>query len=100
MTSAELRRFGPISILAILLVLAGNLLFVPLSALLVLLWARLSETPWREIGFVRPRSWLTTALVGIALGVSANAPNVITSFVRRFRRILGDEPRDRTPSGL
>ncbi len=70
MTSAELRRFGPIGIFAILLILTGNLLFVPLSALLVLLWARLSQTPWREIGFVRPGSWLATALIGIALGVS------------------------------
>jgi CAAX protease family protein len=70
MSSAELRRFGPIGILAILLILAGNLLFVPLSALLVLLWARLSETPWRDIGFVRPRSWVVTALIGIVVGVS------------------------------
>ena len=70
MTSAALRGFGPIGLLAMLLVLAGNLLFVPLSALLVLLWARLSETPRRDIGFVRPKSWLATALIGIALGVS------------------------------
>ena len=33
----ELRGFGPIGILSILIVLGGNFLFVPLSAILVLL---------------------------------------------------------------
>jgi len=33
--AASLRGFGPIGLLAILVILSGNLLFVPLSALLV-----------------------------------------------------------------
>ena len=68
--AAALRGFGPLGILAILIILAGNLVAVPLSALLVLVWTRWSRTPWREIGFVRPRSWIRTAAVGIAFGVA------------------------------
>jgi len=68
--AAALRGFGPLGILAILIILAGNLVAVPLSALLVLVWTRWSRTPWREIGFVRPRSWIRTVAVGIAFGVA------------------------------
>ena len=69
--SAEtLRGFGPLGILAILVILAGNLVFIPLSAVLVLVWARLSRTPWREIGYVRPKSWPRTLAVGIVFGVA------------------------------
>jgi len=46
--AARLRRFGPLGILAILVILAGNVLLVPLSAVLVLLWAWRSRTPWRR----------------------------------------------------
>ena len=68
--AAALRGFGPLGIFAILVILAGNLVAVPLSALLVLVWTRWSRTPWREIGYVMPRSWIRTAAVGIALGVA------------------------------
>jgi membrane protease YdiL (CAAX protease family) len=68
--AAELRGFGPLGILAILIILAGNFLFAPLSAILVLFWVRLSRTPWREIGFVRPESWVRTVAVGIVFGVA------------------------------
>jgi uncharacterized protein len=37
---------------------------------LVLLWAWRSRTPWREIGYVRPKSWARTVAVGIVLGVA------------------------------
>lgn len=40
----------------------------PLSAVLVLVWARLSSTPWREIGYVRRKSWIGGLAVGIAFG--------------------------------
>ena len=66
----ELRGFGLVGIAAILIVLAGNFVLAPLSALLVLLWVYFSHTPWREIGYVRPKSWITTAIVGIAFGVA------------------------------
>lgn len=65
-----LRGFGPLGILAILVILAGNGLFVPLSAILVLAWVRWSRTPWREIGYVRPRSWIVIVAVGIAFGIA------------------------------
>ncbi len=67
--AAGLRGFGPLGILAILVILlAGNYPFVPLSAILVLVWARRSRTPWRAIGYVRPKSWTGSLAVGIAFG--------------------------------
>lgn len=68
--AAELRGFGPIGILAMLVVLAANLVVVPLSALLVLAWAKRSRTPWRDIGYVRPRSWIGGLAVGIVFGAA------------------------------
>jgi uncharacterized protein len=68
--AAKLRGFGPVGILAVLAILAGNLIVAPLSAILVLVWVRRSRTPWREIGFVRPRSWARTVAIGILFGVA------------------------------
>ena len=68
--AAALRGFGPLGIVAILVILAGNMVAVPLSALLVLVWTRWSRTPWSEIGYVMPRSWIRVAAVGIAFGVT------------------------------
>jgi uncharacterized protein len=73
--AAELRGFGPLGILAILLIVfSGNVfvgnVVVPVGAVLVLLWARWSRTPWREIGYVRPRSWPLTLATGIAFGIA------------------------------
>jgi len=68
--AAELRGFGTIGSVAMLVILAGNFVFVPLSALLVLAWAYRSRTPWREIGFVRPRSWLGSFILGIVFGIA------------------------------
>jgi membrane protease YdiL (CAAX protease family) len=64
----KLRGFGPIGIAAILVVLAGNELFIPASAVLALLWARWSRTLWRDIGYVRPRSWAASVGTGIVFG--------------------------------
>lgn len=69
-TAKRLRGFGPLGILAIVLILAGNFLFLPLSAILVLVWARLSETPWPELGYVRPKSWVRAVAVGVVFGVA------------------------------
>lgn len=68
--AAQLRGFGPVGLLAILVILSGNFVFLPLSALLVLAWAQLSEIPLREIGLATPRSWWQTALIGIVAGVT------------------------------
>ena len=64
-----MRGFGPVGILAILVVLAGALL-PPLGAILSLVWVWLSRTPWREIGYVRPQSWTRTLIIGIVFGVA------------------------------
>jgi hypothetical protein len=55
------------SLTALLIVLAGPVV-EPLGAVLALLWAHLSRTPWRELGLVRPRSWIGAALLGLVLG--------------------------------
>ena len=68
--AAALRGFGPLGLLAILVILAGNGIVAPLSAILVLLWARRSRTPWRDIGYVRPRSWGRSLAIGVTLGVA------------------------------
>jgi membrane protease YdiL (CAAX protease family) len=65
-----LRGFGPVGLLAILVILAGNAIAIPLSAILVLVWVRASHTPWRDIGYARPRSWLVTVAAGIVFGVA------------------------------
>src|SRR5213075_1207966 len=66
----RLRGFGPVGVLALLVILAGNLLFVPLSGLLALAWAWRSGTPWHELGFVRPVHWPRTAAIGLAFGIA------------------------------
>ena len=67
--AARLRGFGPVGILAALVIfLVGNYPVAPLGGVLVLLWARWSRTPWREIGFERPPSWTRDLVAGIALG--------------------------------
>jgi membrane protease YdiL (CAAX protease family) len=68
--AASLRGFGLLGILAILVIFAGSLVGPPLSAVLVLVWARWSRTPWREIGYARPRSWIATAAIGVAFGIA------------------------------
>jgi membrane protease YdiL (CAAX protease family) len=64
-----LRGFGPLGIVAMLVIIAGQFL-APLSAVLALIWAKLSRTPWREIGYVRPRSWLGGLVIGVTLGIA------------------------------
>lgn len=68
--AARLRGFGPLGILAILVILAGNLVVASLSGVLVLVWAWRSRTPWREIGYVRPDSWGASLAVGVAFGIA------------------------------
>ncbi len=69
--AASLRGFGPLGILAVLvIVLIGNYPFAPMSAILVLLWAWASRTPWREVGLVRPTSWIRHIGLGITFGIA------------------------------
>ena len=64
----DLRGFGPMGLTAIVIILLGNFLFVPLSGILVLAWVTISRTPWREIGYVRPKSWVVATIVGFVFG--------------------------------
>src|SRR5207253_7151791 len=66
--AASLRGFGVPGLIAIALILAGNIVVVPLSAILVLVWTQWSRTPWAEIGYVRPRSWAVEVASGILFG--------------------------------
>lgn len=72
----QLRGFGIVGIAAILLIVfTGNIIFpnmlaVPLGAVLVLVWAWRSHTPWRDIGYARPKNWVATVLIGIMFGIS------------------------------
>jgi hypothetical protein len=74
--AAKLRGFGPLGIVAILAilvtgnVLVGPMVVLPIGAILVLLWTWRSRTPWREIGYVRPKSWIATAAAGVAFGIA------------------------------
>ncbi|HZS26690.1 MAG TPA: type II CAAX endopeptidase family protein [Candidatus Angelobacter sp.] len=75
----ERRGFGLVGILALLAVFfTGNIpvatlgsmpVAVPGGALIVLLWRWWSGTPWREIGFVRPKSWIASLTIGLATGI-------------------------------
>lgn len=71
----NLRGFGPAGILSMASTfLIGTLVIariaIPVSSLLVLLWVKLSKTPWPAIGFVRPHSWTKTILSGLFFGIT------------------------------
>jgi len=59
----------------VLIMLTGNIVFpnmvaIPVGAVLVLIWARLSLTPLREIGYAKPKNWMVTIVGGIVFGVA------------------------------
>ena len=64
--ASALRGLGPVGIVFILVVLVSGPV---IGAALVLLWAWFTKTPWRDLGFVRPKSWLLTIAGGIVAGV-------------------------------
>jgi hypothetical protein len=69
----EMRSFGPTGIFVLGVILLSGTIYIaqvaiPFGAIFVLLWTWLSRTPWREIGYIRPRSWGRTILAGIAFG--------------------------------
>ncbi len=74
--AAALRGFGPVGIIAILLIVLSGTVFIgpmialPLGAAVVLVWRSLSHTPWSAIGYVRPRSWMLAVAAGVSLGVA------------------------------
>jgi hypothetical protein len=67
-TAQALRGFGPLGVVAMLVIL---LAFTPaLKALLVLAWAWRSHTPCRDIGYVRPQGWIRSLAIGLASGAA------------------------------
>jgi membrane protease YdiL (CAAX protease family) len=67
---SELRGFGPAGLLAIAVIVAGNLAGPLVGAPLVIIWALVSRTPLRALGFTRPRRWALTIVAAILLGVA------------------------------
>ena len=62
----SLKGFGPVGIIAILvIVLAGSLW----GAALVFVWAAVTHTPWRDLGFVRPRHGAIDLIIAFVAGV-------------------------------
>jgi membrane protease YdiL (CAAX protease family) len=72
----ELRGFGLIGILSIIVILltgsisVAPMVPIPVGALLALAWASRSRTPWREIGYSWPRNWVLTIVGGIVIGAA------------------------------
>ena len=63
---SSLRGFGPIGIITIVVILAaGNLA----GAALVLIWASVSGTRWRDLGFVRPPHGAIDLAIALVAGV-------------------------------
>lgn len=65
----RLRGFGPLGLLAILIILLSNLAGGFVSGLLVLIWAHVSRTPNRDLGLTAPRSWPLTIALGVTFGI-------------------------------
>jgi membrane protease YdiL (CAAX protease family) len=68
--ASALRGFGPAGIAAVAVILASTFITNILAAVLVLVWASWSQTPWREIGYVRPTSWPRTVAIAVVAGVA------------------------------
>jgi len=68
-TARRLRGFGPLGVLAVLIIVASSVAGFFISALLVLAWARASDTPLGSLGFNAPRRWTLTIAGGIGLGI-------------------------------
>jgi hypothetical protein len=68
-TALRLRGFGSLGVLAIVVILAGSVAGPVVSAVLVLVWARLSHTPLRALGFTQPRRWTVTVVGSAVFGI-------------------------------
>jgi membrane protease YdiL (CAAX protease family) len=66
----KLRGFGPLGILAMVVVVFFGPILEPFGVIPALAWVHLSHTPWRELGFVRPKSWIATVAIGVVFGTA------------------------------
>ena len=63
---SNLRGFGPVGIITIIVILlTGNLA----GAALVLIWASVSGTRWRDLGLVRPQHGAIDLIIALVAGV-------------------------------
>jgi membrane protease YdiL (CAAX protease family) len=69
-TASQLRGFGPLGIVSIILILAGSLAGPSAAAVLVLIWADLSGTSVRDLGFSRPRKLALTLVASATFGIA------------------------------
>jgi len=75
-SSTSLRGFGIVGILfTLIVVLIGNvtlanMIMLPMGAILVLVWIKITKTPWCEIGYVKPKSWIAVIVIGLILGIT------------------------------
>jgi hypothetical protein len=72
--ATQLRGFGPLGLIAVVVILlSGTAHFhswaIPVGALLALAWVRLSGSPWRDIGYSKPKSWIAAVVIGVVFGV-------------------------------
>ena len=74
----RLRGYGPVGWLAFVGIYIASVLIPPVGTLLVLLWTRLSRTPWAKVGLARPKSWLGTIIAGVLLALVLRA---LTTYV-------------------
>jgi uncharacterized protein len=54
---------------ALLVIFAGALVSPLVSAPLVIVWAKLSKTPWPDLGYIRPKNWFVTIVAATATGI-------------------------------
>jgi membrane protease YdiL (CAAX protease family) len=69
-TAQRLRQFGPLGVVTMLAIFASSVLGFIVTAILVFVWARHSNTPLRALGFKTPPYPAATLLAGVALGVT------------------------------
>jgi uncharacterized protein len=68
-TARRLRGFGALGLLSFVVILLSSAAGFVVAAVLVLVWARLSDTPLEDLGFTAPRSWVATITAGVAFGI-------------------------------
>jgi membrane protease YdiL (CAAX protease family) len=88
--AVQLRGFGLLGIFAILCILYATWYAPPLAFLMVLVWTRLSRTPWSAIGYVRPKSWAAELTIGVVIGCVLK---LVTKAV--VMPLLGADPTNR-----
>jgi membrane protease YdiL (CAAX protease family) len=62
-------------LITLVVLVAGNIPYrglpvFPIGAVLALLWVWRTDIPWPEIGYARPRHWVSTLLAGVLLGIA------------------------------